>query len=457
MSVISIDFDGTVVEQGDYESPFLKLRPGAREALWRLRAADHVLLLFSARANRALLYGEQWDPMVRAGHRSLDGMAADPSRALNWRRYREMVDFCATELPGVFHAVDDGQQGKPVCDIFIDDRAWGSSVKWAEIELALGADWMPRRDPVDLLEDAHYVDVLASMWNLPLSPAAPWWPIGWTSVGPVIRVRLRPRTGTPRGRLALIAGQHGEEQAGVAAICNHWRALQQLVDAWMVEAWIYPCVNPEGFDIGKRWNWRQQKPTNAAIEYEVAPGDWRGELDPGQEPRAVRPCARASDESRWLINDLERCRPDVVLDLHQDSMVGEGGAFAYVFGRREPYAEAMRRSGATPMADRLLRNESWTEAAPELRTDHVGLTTFHDGSITAWQWLRGARLAACVETGFKNFKRAADIHWQWVRWAIEAAGTGARARGRLGDVVSSGWDGSPIAHEAGEPPPGGSP
>lgn len=431
---IAVDFDGTVVAHGPYDLSPPVLRPGARRALWRLRAAGHELLLFSARANRGLRFGPQWDPVTRAGYRRLpDAWAPRAECAMAEARFRQMVDFVDLELPGVFHAVDDGMQGKPVVDLFIDDKAYSPSGQgspvWEQVGRDLGTDWAAAGGsmlPSLVVEEAPYQRVVdAASWaNRKLGMAL--WPIGWTSVGPVLAVTKR---GGERGRVAVIAGQHGEEQAGVAAVSNRWSELAQLAVNWGVELRVYPCANPEGFDHLVRFNARRQEPTNAAIEYEVLPGVWRGEVDPGERWLATRRCAPASDESRWLVNDLQVFRPDVVLDLHGDSDVPAGGAFAYVFGERAPYAEGMRRSGAVPYADAFLRNRSWTDAAPKLKTDDRGLCSFNDGSVTAWAWLCGARLATCVEVDLVEggFERAESVAWEWVRWAVEAGGRGTRA------------------------------
>ena len=123
--VICVDFDGTVAApqvSGDPAAP-LQLRTGAREALESLRRAGHVLLLCSARANRAQRIDFQLDPLVRSGDRRVRMASSDEQHAQAEVRYRSMVAFVGRELPGVFHAIDDGCQGKPVADLYLDDRA----------------------------------------------------------------------------------------------------------------------------------------------------------------------------------------------------------------------------------------------------------------------------------------------------------------------------------------------
>lgn len=135
--IICIDFDGTLVSDerayDDVVTPF-KLLPGALQALKALKAAGHSIVVFSARANRALLIDPMLDPLTRLGLRPRgDAARWAESKRINHARYQHMVHFCETTLKGLVDAVDDGVAGKPICDLFIDDKAlsygrltWGS-------------------------------------------------------------------------------------------------------------------------------------------------------------------------------------------------------------------------------------------------------------------------------------------------------------------------------------------
>jgi len=119
--IIAVDFDGTLVQNTSGGN--LLIMPGARAGLASLRAAGHVLLVYSARANRAQREDPQLDPLVRVGVRKPASGDLQASQAHAQARYLEMVEFVAREFPGVFAAVDDGAQGKPLVDLFIDDLA----------------------------------------------------------------------------------------------------------------------------------------------------------------------------------------------------------------------------------------------------------------------------------------------------------------------------------------------
>jgi hypothetical protein len=123
--IIAVDFDGTIVKHNHHatEAADLVPRDGALEALRALKRAGHTLLLYSARANRALRIDPDLDPLVRAGIRRVDREAWLKAQPLHQRRFHAMAAWAATNLPGVFDAIDDGGQGKPDVDLFIDDKA----------------------------------------------------------------------------------------------------------------------------------------------------------------------------------------------------------------------------------------------------------------------------------------------------------------------------------------------
>ena len=123
--IIAVDFDGTIVKDNPRNTEAVDLLPrdGALEALRALKRAGHTLLLYSTRANRALREDPDLDPLVRAGIRRVDREAWRKAQPLHQRRFSAMAAWVATHLPGVFDAIDDGGQGKPDVDLFIDDRA----------------------------------------------------------------------------------------------------------------------------------------------------------------------------------------------------------------------------------------------------------------------------------------------------------------------------------------------
>ena len=135
--IIAVDFDGTIVsddaEYDDITTP-LQFLPGAREGLLALKKARHTLLLWSARSNLALRHNWRLNPLWVRG--PFDAERWKKNRPLQEARYKQMCDFIAKELPSVFAYIDDGTQGKPLCDLFLDDKA----VREVGV---FGFDWRP--------------------------------------------------------------------------------------------------------------------------------------------------------------------------------------------------------------------------------------------------------------------------------------------------------------------------
>lgn len=143
---ISIDFDGTVVHNDtayeDLETP-LEFVPGAKEALLSLKRAGHVLILDSARANIAIRFDWQHNPMW-ANDPNFDEEEWRRRQPIAQARFQQMLDFVERNLPGVFTYIDFGHQGKVLADLYLDDeglRLGGGwrAVDWSVVEQVYGA------------------------------------------------------------------------------------------------------------------------------------------------------------------------------------------------------------------------------------------------------------------------------------------------------------------------------
>ena len=141
--IICIDFDGTVVLQdrpwGNLEGE-LTFIDGAKEALESLKRAGHTLILYSGRANQANRIDWHKNPGYVNGTIPFDVKAWEKAKPIHEELYKEMLDFVAKELPGVFAYIDSGEQGKPSCDLFIDDKNVEFHGDWQEIAFQYGDD-----------------------------------------------------------------------------------------------------------------------------------------------------------------------------------------------------------------------------------------------------------------------------------------------------------------------------
>jgi hypothetical protein len=401
--LFAVDFDGTVVSNNrqydDFLTP-LTLISGAKQALISLKRAGHTLLLYSMRANRALREDPNYDPLVRAGVKEIDNKQWQANSIINQQRYQEMLDFVEANLPGIFSAIDDGLQGKPSADIYIDDKAvqFGAGIggnNWADIANTHGEDnSMVIRHLSSDVRSGKYKDFLRSVETQALAAGAYIRDIGFTSVGPILRFEL---IGDPY--LMIVAGQHGEEQAGPATMQSYLRDIFNYAQSKGVGLWVYPCINPEGFASNTRFNKERQEATNTFLDYQLEDGKWVSELNPGEKFKMYRPVKTMSYENRCLYNDLEHLNaPEALIDIHQDKQIEPGQAMAYVDGNRDIFAKIMNQA-TTPYANKEIALD-WTHLSP--KTDANGLIVGqHDGCLDDYMDRRGALYSVTLETSLK--------------------------------------------------------
>ncbi|MEQ8799817.1 MAG: M14 family zinc carboxypeptidase [Salinisphaeraceae bacterium] len=136
--------------------------------------------------------------------------------------------------------------------------------------------------------------------------------------GRPITVRPVPASArTPRGRVLLIGGTHGDELTSVSLVFWWLSWLEATGSAYHWR--IIPAMNPDGLFArpAQRVNangvdLNRNLPTPG---WETASRDyWR---DTGRSERRFPGDAAASEpETRWLVDEIEHYRPDVIVTLH---------------------------------------------------------------------------------------------------------------------------------------------
>jgi len=123
--LIAVGFDGVIAQESLPPASSLAFLPGAEEGLQALARAGHVLVVWSMRASVALREDWRRNPLWRLGLVPFDRAAWEQNSSLHQQRYQDMLDFLVDTrlLPGVVRAVDDGCGGKPLVDLFIDNKA----------------------------------------------------------------------------------------------------------------------------------------------------------------------------------------------------------------------------------------------------------------------------------------------------------------------------------------------
>lgn len=232
---------------------------------------------------------------------------------------------------------------------------------------------------------------------------------------PLYRVRLEgPRL------LVVTAGFHGDEIAGPLTLREHLPEVVAYARARRVGLLVYPCVNPSGFEARTRYNMSGERPNNDFMRYEVAPGEWKGELH-GEEPFIRWELTEGGPkETRALRNELlAQPTPAAALDLHQDPWLPGEWAYAYTFGDSDAYRPLVRDTAALVPVVR----EGQVDVAHH--TDEDGLIAARDGSITDWYDRRGARYTAALETTTPTPLDACHaVNLVWLRGFIDLAARG---------------------------------
>lgn len=246
---------------------------------------------------------------------------------------------------------------------------------------------------------------------------------GQTAAGPQAVLDL---PGTPT--VIVVTGQHGEERAGPNLIQIHGKLVFEMARRMGIGLRVYPCVNPEGYDRDERRNLSGNENVNCFLEFEIESGRWVEELSPGRVPLDTRRAQSQSPETRALHNDLDEFAETheikALLDLHQDSILPLGYAFAYTnIGHHDLYADILRLA-ALPLSKVHLENESWSNV--KLSTDADGLVEgFHDGSVTDWAEEIGVLHAICVETStIEPYDEAISCYLTWIESIMQTVAPG---------------------------------
>lgn len=223
-----------------------------------------------------------------------------------------------------------------------------------------------------------------------------------------------------RARLVLTAGFHGEEPSGPLTLVHRLPEVLELARSHDVGLDVFPCINPSGFEGGHRYNASGEQPNNDFLRYEVAPGEWKDQLEAGASFLRWQRFDAGPKETRALRSALAALPlPDAALDLHQDAYTEGDLTYAYVFGDDAPYLPMVEAAG------RWMPIGADTEVDGPLRTNVHGLVRDHDGSVTDWYQRRGVPFTATLETTTHTPQEVTEeVNLAWIRGFI---GLAARA------------------------------
>jgi predicted deacylase len=220
--------------------------------------------------------------------------------------------------------------------------------------------------------------------------------------------------------LVITSGFHGEEPAGPLTLLESLPEIVEYSRDRDVGLRIYPCINPSGFEDRTRYNRSGEKPNNDFLRYEVAPGQWKGELYDGDRFLRWELHREGPKETRAITAELHALpEPHAALDIHQDSYLGGACTYAYVFGDHAAYAPLVE---ASAQRARVVRQALVDE---HHRANELGLIVAHDGSVTDYYFRRGVPFAAALETTTRTRREDANaINLIWIRGFIDLAAGG---------------------------------
>jgi hypothetical protein len=227
---------------------------------------------------------------------------------------------------------------------------------------------------------------------------------------------------TPGAHLLVItSGFHGEEPAGPLTLLQHLEEVIDYARSRDVGLLVYPCINPSGFEDGSRYNRSGENPNNDFLRYEVGPGHWKGELEPGEPFLRWVIFDGGPKETKAIRAELERQqrRPNAALDIHQDNYMAGELTYAYVFGDQSAYSPIVEESEKHA---RVVKNAQVDEVN---RTNDLGLIEYNDGSVTDYYLRRGVPYAAALETTTRTaLESSQEINLNWIRGFVDLAARG---------------------------------
>lgn len=229
-------------------------------------------------------------------------------------------------------------------------------------------------------------------------------------------------TTSGKHELVITSGFHGEEPAGPLTLLEHLAEVVEYARARDVGLRVYPCINPSGFEDGTRYNRSGEKPNNDFMRYEVSPGEWKGELRPGDPFLRWVLYDGGPKETRAIRSELARHskRPNAALDIHQDRYLPEPLSYAYVFGDQTAYEPLMNEAAKHV---RIVKNAPVDEVN---RANPLGLIEYNDGSVTDYYFRLGVPFTAALETTTATpMATAHQVNLIWIRGFIDLAARGS--------------------------------
>lgn len=236
------------------------------------------------------------------------------------------------------------------------------------------------------------------------------------------KIVINPRC---RRTLLIISGFHGEEFNGPISLLHIFDEAARYARQRGVRLIVYPCVNPSGFDLHKRYNASNETQNNDFLRYQLSDGSWVGTLQKDEEENfvAFKVVDSKAKEVRRLKRDvLKYSVPAGALDIHQQkSNLDTGDFYAYIFDRRPIYKKIMnklKKFAKVAKNDPAMNFEDGREVYYKI--DNDGFVVMRDGTITDMLHRLGTKYAVAAETNtVLPLETVCQINLTWIKEMIK--------------------------------------
>ncbi len=222
--------------------------------------------------------------------------------------------------------------------------------------------------------------------------------------------------------LLITSGFHGEEFNGPISLLEIFDEISAYARKMRVRLVVYPCINPSGFDLHKRYNASNEKFNNDFLRYEIEKDKWVGTLLKTSESFLKYEIVDSpAKEVRLLKEDvLKYPVPDGVLDIHQDRLKA-GNFYAYILNQRTTYLKIMKKLGKiTDVAKNVPAMNFDNGRKVYYEIDKDGFIMIHDGTITDMFYRQGSKFVICAETNTKlPLEKVCQINLVWIQELID--------------------------------------
>lgn len=226
-----------------------------------------------------------------------------------------------------------------------------------------------------------------------------------------------------RRTLLITSGFHGEEFNGPISLLAMFDDLVSYAKRKRVRLIVYPCVNPSGFDLRKRYNASNERQNNDFLRYEIKKGKWVSTMRSGETFLTCKVIDSRAKEVRLLRHDVLKYRvPRAVLDIHQqEGNLDTGDFYAYIFDKKRTYQKIMKklkRIAKVAKNDPAMNFEDGRKVYYKI--DSNGFIKLHDGTLTDMFYRLGSEFVITAETSTKlPLDKVCRINLIWAKELIK--------------------------------------